>query len=650
MFYFLVSLLLVRNEKSSLDKYNSENGICFRRDHSDGIYVVDLRKCDDNKYNYQKSTYNIPDKAKGLLSIKVRVTTIDTEAFADCVNVVSVRLPKSLKEICSRAFSGCTGLTTLIWDSEESVVINRHAFFNCVNLVITTPFKCSELSEYAFYNVNCFSIPSISTIPDFAFSYSKNIGVLEIPSTVTSIGTSVFQCCPYITEVVIPSSIVSIGPSCFSQCESLATISISAVSFSILPENCFYKCTKLIAFICPEGISTIRKSCFEGCTSLNILNLSESIQIIGESAFMNCSSLKGILTIPNSIVSISVNAFINCSLEGVEYFGSVEMPSNVVVFDPYLICLVESTYPGNFFYNIPIKRKYVKTPDITPFFTPMISPMITPFQTSISTPLNSPFNSPVITPIKSPYSTPNLTPFDTPYSTPFITPFDSPFSTPDLTPFSTPDLTPFDTPYSTPFITPFDSPFSTPDLTPFDSPFITPIRTQSMTILSTPLFTPSETIPPEHTPSHIEDQTQQITDTASIIIDETKLEDNENLLENDQSNGNASNELAKTIIIISITGSVVCFIIIIVIIVVAIKIFKRNKNESSSVLSSSSYYDDESDNLSYLNSNQIIPHTMTSIVANSTETFSNGDDIMTSSVHNSYENETEDLNDELSYE
>ena len=46
-------------------------------------------------------------------SYDYKVVSIDSEAFADCVDLTSITLPESLKSIEYRAFSGCTGLMSL---------------------------------------------------------------------------------------------------------------------------------------------------------------------------------------------------------------------------------------------------------------------------------------------------------------------------------------------------------------------------------------------------------------------------------------------------------------------------------------------------------------------------------------------------------
>ena len=50
-----------------------------------------------------------------------------------------------------------------------------------------------------------------------------------------------------------------------------------------------------------------------------------------------------------------------------QYFGTEDKTSSYAVFDTYLKCVVKDFYPGQYFYNIPIEKEYIETPNLTPF-------------------------------------------------------------------------------------------------------------------------------------------------------------------------------------------------------------------------------------------------------------------------------------------
>ena len=79
----------------------------------------------------------------------------------------------------------------------------------------------SEVNGATVY-VSSIEIPNtITSIGSYAFSDCKNLISIEIPESVTSIGTHVFYACDNLTSVVIPNSVTSIGTHAFYYCDNL---------------------------------------------------------------------------------------------------------------------------------------------------------------------------------------------------------------------------------------------------------------------------------------------------------------------------------------------------------------------------------------------------------------------------------------------
>jgi len=67
------------------------------------------------------------------------VTVIDRQAFYNCIDMVSVTIPNSVTEIGIMAFEGCTGLTNVTIPASVTSIGNS-AFFGCTGLTsITIP-------------------------------------------------------------------------------------------------------------------------------------------------------------------------------------------------------------------------------------------------------------------------------------------------------------------------------------------------------------------------------------------------------------------------------------------------------------------------------------------------------------------------------
>ena len=109
-------------------------------------------------------------------------TTITTAIIPASVEYNSVTY--SVKRIGSRAFSSCSGLT--------SVTIGN----------------------------------SVTSIGEYAFSGCTGLTSVTIPNSVTSIGYSAFSNCTGLTSVTIPNSVTSIGYSAFSHCTGLTSVTI----------------------------------------------------------------------------------------------------------------------------------------------------------------------------------------------------------------------------------------------------------------------------------------------------------------------------------------------------------------------------------------------------------------------------------------
>lgn len=114
--------------------------------------------------------------------IEEGVTSIGSQAFYQCGQLRSVRIPESVTEVGEYAFGYCSSLTSAALPDGVTVV-ERGLFYGCGSLA-----------------------------------------TVELPDSVTSIGPCAFTSCGSLTSITIPGSVIEIGLEAFKDCTQLREI------------------------------------------------------------------------------------------------------------------------------------------------------------------------------------------------------------------------------------------------------------------------------------------------------------------------------------------------------------------------------------------------------------------------------------------
>ena len=171
---------------------------------------------------------------------------------------------------------------------------------------------------------------SVSYRGNSSTSYTNTYsGSLVIPSKVTyngkdypvtGISYNAFKNSYNLTSITIPTSVKSIGSSLFDGCSNLATIVVESGNVTYDSRN---NCNAIIATetnqliagckntVIPNTVVSIGNGAFYGCSGLTSITIPNSVTSIGNLAFYGCSGLTSI-SIPNSVTSIGYSAFYNC--------------------------------------------------------------------------------------------------------------------------------------------------------------------------------------------------------------------------------------------------------------------------------------------------------------------------------------------------
>ena len=249
----------------------------------------------------------VPRELSGAYSVKEGTRIICDEAFWWCESLPDIVIPTSVTSIGDRAFFSCFSLK-YISIPKSVICLNGNPFENWNG-------KLECLSPNFVYEDDVLFNKDKSRIISFR---NRNIKSYVIPSSVTSIGDSVFFYCDSLSEIVIPSSVTSIGDSAFFSCFSLKYISIPK-SVICLNGNPFAGWNGKLECLSPnfvyedDVLFNKDKSRIISFRKQNIKSyvIPSSVTSIGDWAFRGCRSLSEIV-IPSSVTSIGKGAFYNC--------------------------------------------------------------------------------------------------------------------------------------------------------------------------------------------------------------------------------------------------------------------------------------------------------------------------------------------------
>ncbi|MBR4748315.1 MAG: leucine-rich repeat domain-containing protein [Abditibacteriota bacterium] len=273
----------------------------------------------------------------------------DIEVIGDyafwCRDIVSVRIPDSVKEIGQGAFMWCDRLTEV--SLPEGIRLGTDAFADAPGV----PFSlCVTDGVLMGYHGVC---PEELVIPAGVRSVARGLFEGQIftrivfPEGLTSIGRESFVHCEYLTEVVLPDSVKRIGDCAFAWCHQLTKVSLPksarmgvyafadapGVPFSLnirndtvvgwtgdIPEEivfppdvkriyCDFDTDHIRRIVLPEGLLKIYGGAFRACSNLVSAAIPDTVKEIDDLAFADCVSLTD-LSVPRG-AGIREGAFRN---------------------------------------------------------------------------------------------------------------------------------------------------------------------------------------------------------------------------------------------------------------------------------------------------------------------------------------------------
>ena len=300
------------------------------------------------------------------------IVAIQSRAFENCVNLISVDCPETMLFVGVDAFLGCdsfcelnapenieydftappvgfslmseedytfsSGTITAYSGTDENVVIPSEIGGVTVTKIGTNAF----LGNTTMKSV---TIPdTVTTIQDYAFKNCKALTEINFSSNLNSAGKEIFSGCTALTSVTVPGSLVKLGNKMFYGCSKLKTVVLSE-GVQDTNDYSFCNCSKLqsITFpstmkkintwslgyceilenvTIPNGVNTIGDAAFYYCNKLNHVVLPNTVTYMGNHAFRGCWELDD-LTLSNNITTIWVRCFHHCA------FSQLTIPESV---------------------------------------------------------------------------------------------------------------------------------------------------------------------------------------------------------------------------------------------------------------------------------------------------------------------------------
>ena len=304
------------------------------------------------------------------LEIGEGITVIDDDAFRSC-RLISAKLPSTLEEIGSYAFSDCIALMAI--EIPNSVInIGEGAFEGDLTLKSAVlPNSISRLNSNTFKN--CISLSTVKLPEDLryvetgVFSGCTSLTMIELPINTTRVSEEAFKDCVNLIYIVAPDRCSYtfngdefVNATYFKYAavagsdgvkityarpgrnihelivpEEIAGRPVVAIGDNAFaPEYSNYAATYddgdtgLVSVTLPVTVTSVGDSAFKGRTDIRRIIFEGRVETIGNSAFENCTALEE-AALPDSVKSIGNRAFYNCMslrtiplYEGLEKIGS----------------------------------------------------------------------------------------------------------------------------------------------------------------------------------------------------------------------------------------------------------------------------------------------------------------------------------------
>jgi hypothetical protein len=235
-----------------------------------------------------------------------RLREIGSRAFSSCYGLTAFSVPESVEIIGDRCFEGCRRMERIEFEGSSRLKkISERAFCGCRLHSITIPALTEEINGSAF--VNCPWIVIRVAPANVSFKVEGTV-------LVASSGREIVRYFGLDRKIFVGRKVKVLGKSCFEGHKHLDKIDFEVGSeLERIDRAALRDCQSLSIIEIPASVTILEESSFEGCTELESCLIAEdsSLVTIGANGFAKCTSLRS-FSIPRHVVNIGRNCFTKC--------------------------------------------------------------------------------------------------------------------------------------------------------------------------------------------------------------------------------------------------------------------------------------------------------------------------------------------------
>lgn len=279
-----ISIPFVGNSRTSTNWYGPL-GYIFGYEETKGDYTVSGAICQFRLYsesgyiqgqiNWTNFYYFIPET---LRTVHITdATRIPENAFAELSQLTTITLNEGITSMGQSAFSNCRNLTALSIPSTVTRM-GDGCLSNCRSIQeITIPAAVTEAGDrFLWYCIGLHRLiieNGLAEIPESGFANNQEMTSVEIPVSVTSIGTGAFSATGIIDVWYAGTE------------EQWAQIQKAGGNDPLLSARIHYRAGEYKTLILPENITSVESEAFAGLSGTYRIIMTESVAFIDSSAF-----------------------------------------------------------------------------------------------------------------------------------------------------------------------------------------------------------------------------------------------------------------------------------------------------------------------------------------------------------------------------